>query len=258
MQVLPLSAAGGWRWLSAGFGIFRKNHLMLTLLVISYWTLMAVVNMFPVIGTVVGTVCIPAFSVSLMNVCQSIDRGGPVSMPLLFSGFASHLRSLLVLGAIYLAATVGILAISSLFDDGALMRMILAGQKPEEESVASGALLTATQLALVLLGPLMMAYWYAPVLVGWHGFSPAKALFFSFVACVRNWRAFMVYALAIMAGATLLPLVVLGLFAALFPGATGVLTTVLTMAIVLIVMPTLYASFYVSYRDVFVSTDTRA
>jgi hypothetical protein len=61
-----------------------------------------------------------------------------------------------------------------------------------------------------------------------------------------------------MAGATLLPLVVLGLFAALFPGATGVLTTVLTMAIVLIVMPTLYASFYVSYRDVFVSTDTRA
>jgi hypothetical protein len=177
---------------------------------------------------------------------------------LLFSGFASHLRSLLVLGAIYLAATVGILAISSLFDDGALMRMILAGQKPEEESVASGALLTATQLALVLLGPLMMAYWYAPMLVGWHGFSPAKALFFSFVACVRNWRAFMVYALAIMAGATLLPLVVLGLFAALFPGATGVLTTVLTMAIVLIVMPTLYASFYVSYRDVFVSTDTRA
>jgi hypothetical protein len=35
-----------------------------------------------------------------------------------------------------------------------------------------------------------MAYWYAPVLAGWHGLSPAKALFFSFVACLRNWRAF--------------------------------------------------------------------
>ena len=58
---------------------------------------------------------------------------------------------------------------------------------------ASGSLLLATQIALFLLCPLIMAYWYAPVLAGWHGFSPAKALFFSFVACARTWRAFLVY-----------------------------------------------------------------
>jgi uncharacterized membrane protein len=70
----------------------------------------------------------------------------------------------------------------------------------------SGDLLLALQMALLLLCPLIMAYWYAPVLVGWHALSPGKALFFSFVACARNWRAFLVYSLALLVAAMLLPL----------------------------------------------------
>jgi hypothetical protein len=183
MQALTLPAAQGWRWLTDGFRIFRRNHLMLTFLVVSYWVLMALVNVIPVIGTIATTLCIPAFSVSLMNACRSIERGTPLGPQLLFSGFASNLRSLLTLGAIYLAAVVAILGLSALADDGALMAMMLAGQKPDAETVSSGSLLLATEIALVLLCPLIMAYWYAPVLAGWHGLSPAKALFFSFVAC---------------------------------------------------------------------------
>jgi hypothetical protein len=197
MQALTLPAAQGWRWLTDGFRIFRKNHLMLTFLVVSYWVLMALVNVIPVIGTIATTLCIPAFSVSLMNACRSIERGTPLGPQLLFSGFASNLRALLTLGAIYLAAVVAILGLSALADDGALMAMMLAGQKPDAETVSSGSLLLATEIALVLLCPLIMAYWYAPVLAGWHGLSPAKALFFSFVACLRNWRPFLVYSLAI-------------------------------------------------------------
>ena len=217
MQALTLPAAQGWRWLTDGFRIFRRNHLMLTFLVVSYWVLMALVNVIPVIGTIATTLCIPAFSVSLMNACRSIERGTPLGPQLLFSGFASNLRSLLTLGAIYLAAVVAILGLSALADDGALMAMMLAGQKPDAETVSSGSLLLATEIALVLLCPLIMAYWYAPVLAGWHGLSPAKALFFSFVACLRNWRPFLVYSLAIGVVATLVPGIVLGILAALLP-----------------------------------------
>ena len=230
---------------------------MLTLLVISYWMLMAFISLVPIFGTIVGTVCIPVFSVSLMNVCQSIDRGGPVNFRLLFSGFASHLQPLLILGAIYLVATVGIFGLSSLFDDGLLMRMILAGRKPPEEALRDGGLLTAMQFALVLLAPLMMAYWYAPALTGWHGLPPAKSLFFSFVACARNWRAFMVYGLGIV-GIGIALMVLSGLLALLLPGASGLSATVVTMLIVLVLAPTVFASFYVSYRDVFVSSATTA
>lgn len=258
MQALTLPAAQGWRWLTDGFRIFRRNHLMLTFLVVSYWVLMALVNVIPVIGTIATTLCIPAFSVSLMNACRSIERGTPLGPQLLFSGFASNLRSLLTLGAIYLAAVVAILGLSALADDGALMAMMLAGQKPDAETVSSGSLLLATEIALVLLCPLIMAYWYAPVLAGWHGFSPAKALFFSFVACLRNWRAFLVYSLAIVVFATIIPSVVLGVLATLLPNGTALMTVLVTVLLVLVLAPTLFASFYVSYRDVFVAVEDHA
>ena len=258
MQALTLPAAQGWRWLTDGFRIFRKNHLMLTFLVVSYWVLMALVNVIPVIGTIATTLCIPAFSVSLMNACRSIERGTPLGPQLLFSGFASNLRALLTLGAIYLAAVVAILGLSALADDGALMAMMLAGQKPDAETVSSGSLLLATEIALVLLCPLIMAYWYAPVLAGWHGLSPAKALFFSFVACLRNWRPFLVYSLAIGVVATLVPGIVLGILAALLPSGASLVLVLMMVLLILVLAPTLFASFYVSYRDVFVSVDDDA
>ncbi|EXI92063.1 MAG: hypothetical protein AW12_00806 [Candidatus Accumulibacter sp. BA-94] len=253
MQALTLPAAHGWRWLTDGFRIFRRNHLLLTFLVVSYWMLMALVNVIPLIGTIATTLCIPAFSVSLMNACRNIDRGVALGPQLLFSGFENNLRSLLTLGAIYLVAMVGILAVSALADGGALMQMMLAGEKPDEEAMSSGRLLLATQVALVLLCPLVMAYWYAPVLAGWHDLPPGKALFFSFVACLRNWRAFLVYSLAVMGAALLVPLLV-GVLAALFPDSAALLTVLLSVLLILILAPTLFASFYVSYRDVFVTT----
>ena len=253
MQALTLPAAHGWRWLTDGFRIFRRNHLLLTFLVVSYWMLMAVVNVIPLVGTIATTLCIPAFSVSLMNACRNIDRGVALGPQLLFSGFENNLRSLLTLGAIYLVAMVGILAVSALADGGALMQMMLAGEKPDEEAMSSGRLLLATQVALVLLCPLVMAYWYAPVLAGWHDLPPGKALFFSFVACLRNWRAFLVYSLAVMGAALLVPLLV-GVLAALFPDSAALLTVLLSVLLILILAPTLFASFYVSYRDVFVTT----
>ena len=255
MQALTLNAMHGWRWLTEGFRIFRKNHLMLTFLVVSYWMLMAIVNVIPMIGTIATTLCIPAFSVSLMNACRSIDKGGPPLGPqTLFSGFQKNPRALITLGAIYLAATVGILAISSLADGGALMQLMLAGNKPSEEVVANGQLMLALQIALILLCPLVMAYWYAPILASWHGLAPGKALFFSFIACARNWRAFLVYSLAILVAATVLPGLLLGMLAALLPDGAGLLTVLMTVLLILILAPTLFASFYVSYRDVFVSS----
>ena len=44
MHPLTLPAARGWRWLADGFRLFRQNHLMLTFLIVSYWMLMALVN----------------------------------------------------------------------------------------------------------------------------------------------------------------------------------------------------------------------
>jgi hypothetical protein len=255
MQALKLPARRGWHWLGEGFAIFRKNPSMLTMLVVSYWMLVALMNLIPVIGAIAATLCIPPFSVSLMNACREVDQGRPLGPRMLFSGFRENLRALLILGGLYLGATITILGLSAAADDGVLMQMMLAGTPPSEESLNSGQFLAATQLALLLLAPLMMAYWYAPVLAAWHGFPASKALFFSFIASLRNWRAFLGYTAAMIVFGALLPGVVLGFLASLLPDESHFFAALFSIPLLLILAPTLFASFYVSYRDVFVAID---
>ena len=256
MQALILPARRGWRWIAEGFAIFRKKQLMLTLLVLGYWMLMAVVNSLPLIGQIAATVLIPVFSVSLMNCCRSIEQGRLLTPQILFSGFHSKLRTLLVLGAIYLLASSLIFSATVLVDDGLLFNLVVFGRQPTEEMLAASDIMLAGQVALTLFLPVMMAYWFAPVLVAWHDLAAGKALFFSFIACVRNWRAFFVYALSIVLAGALLPGLLVGVLGSLIDGGASVVSVALTVLIILVLLPTLYASFYVSYRDVFVSTRT--
>ena len=63
-------------------------------------------------------------------------------------------------------------------------------------------------------------------------------LFFSFFACLMNWRAMLAYGVA--AAALTLPLpVALGVAAPLF------------VALLVLLLPVLFASFFASYEDVF-------
>jgi len=258
MQALTLPARRGWRWLSEGFVIFRKKQLMLSLLVLGYWMLMALISSFPLIGQLAATLLIPVFSVSLMNACRSIEQGALLPPQLLFSGFQKNLRPLLVLGAAYIALSIVILGITTLVDDGVLFELIVLGHRPSEQAIASGEVMFAGQLALILFSPLMMAYWYAPVLVAWHDLSAGKSLFFSFIACLRNWRAFLIYFATVLLFGALIPGLLVGVLSSVFPDGAETLSVVLTALIILVLLPTLYGSFYVSYRDVFVTIDEDA
>lgn len=255
MQALTLPARRGWRWIAEGFGIFRKRHLMLSFFVLSYWMLMALINSLPFVGQIVATLLIPVFSVSLMNACRLIEQDSPMPPQLLFSGFNKNLRALLVLGAVYIVLSVTILGMTSLVDDGSLFQLVVLGQRPSEQALATGEIMLAGQLALVLFSPLIMAYWFAPVLAAWHDLPPGKSLFFSFVACMRNWRAFLTYTAAIMVVGAMIPGLVVGLLSSLLSDGGEMFSVTLTLAIVFILLPTLYASFYVSYRDVFVTVN---
>ena len=255
MQALTLPARRGWRWLTDGFAIFRRNQLKLSLAVLGYWILMALINAVPLLGQPAATLLIPVFSVSLMNACRLLEQGTPLPPQLLFSGFQQNLRALLTLGAVYIAVSVAILAIVAAVDGGVLFRLVVLAESPPEAVLTSGSVIFAGQLALVLFAPLMMAFWYAPVLVAWHDLSVGKSLFFSFVACLRNWRAFLVYSASIAVVGALIPGLLVGVFSAMFAGGSELLSVALTSLIVLVLLPTLYASFYVSYRDVFVSID---
>ena len=146
----------------------------------------------------------------------------------------------------------------SLIDGGVLFRGIVLGEQVDERMLSSGEFVLAVQIALLLYSPIMMTYLFAPVLVVWHGIPAGKSLFFSFVACTRNWRAFLAYGMAILVYGALLPGVLVGLLVSVIPGGSELFSVLLPMLIMLIFLPTLYASFYVSYRDIFVSIDENA
>jgi hypothetical protein len=108
-------------------------------------------------------------------------------------------------------------------------------------------------LALIVAGiagtPVVMAFWFAPVLAAWDGMGAAKGLFFSFFAGWRNWRAFLVYGVILSALGLLLSATVVTA-AIMLRGHPEVLRMAMVVAM-LVTMPTLFGSFFTAYRDVF-------
>ena len=248
MRAHTLPAAMGWRWLTDGYAIYRRNPALLLLLVTFYWLTLILLNLVPVLGPVAASIAIPGLSVGLMNACRDLDDGRVPLPGTLFSGFRDNRQTLITLGILYLTLTMAILLLSTLVDGGELMRYLMSGKSPNKE--AEGGLLAPLFVMLLLL-PLVMAFWFGPMLAAWYRLSAPKSLFFSLVACWLNWRAFLVYGLALMLLVLLAPSILLFIVALFIPGAVGAFGLLLAVPLLLVVMPVVFASFYVSYRDVF-------
>jgi hypothetical protein len=251
MRAQTLPAAAGWRWLMAGFAIFRRNPPMLSMLVIAYWFAILLLNVLPFVGSLAASLAIPGLSVGLMQAARNIQNGQPATVQTLLSGLKQNPRTLCLLGGLYLLCTMAALGLSALADGGALFTVMLNGKEEAREAVDVADLLLPMLIVMGLLTPVLMAYWFAPVLAAWHQLSVGKSLFFSFIACWLNWRAFLAYSLALLLVAGLLPGLLLGLLLMLFPAAQGLATAMITVPMVMIVAPSVFASFYVSYRDIF-------
>ena len=251
MRALTLPANAGWRWIAAGFAIFRRNPPMLAMLVITYWFIMIFLNIVPLIGALAASMAIPGLSVGLMQAARNLERGQPVGIQTLFGGFRENTRTLVLLGALYLCCTLGILGITALFDGGDLLSYMVSGKRAEPAGAEESDVLLPSLVVILLLLPVMMAWWFAPVLAAWHRLSLGKSLFFSFVACWMNWRPFLTYGLGLLLVAGILPGLLLGLLLVIFPEGQSFLTALITVPMALIIAPAIFASFYACYRDIF-------
>ena len=247
MRVVP--AKNGWSWVVSGFALFRKSPPMWLFLVFTYWIAAALLGQIRYLGPAASTVLLPGFSVSFMVMCAVIERGGLLRPVLLFAGFRSGPATLIALGVLYLLSIIVVLGVASFEDAGALMRWVLSGQEPSIEAFRDGSVSRAMLVATLGATPVLMAFWFAPVLAAWNRIGAAQSLFYSFFAVLRNWRAFTVYgAVLALAGAVLVVTVTVAAF--WIPGDVQVLRS-LALILVLVSLPTVFASFYASYRDIF-------
>jgi hypothetical protein len=238
MQARVVHALRGANWLVTGWRLFCAAPLGWLAVVFVYWVVMMLVSLLP-FGIAAAPLLVPAFSVGFMAAGRAAARGAPVELAQLFEAFRGRLKPQLALGACYLACLAALLGASWLLDEGALGE-VLVSPRAELQPGMRGTL----AVVMLLYVPVIMAFWFSPVLVAWHNAGVAKSLFFSFAACLINWRAFLVYgALTLLAPA----LVLLVLAQAL--GAAAL--RALALPLMIFVLPTLLASFYASYRDVF-------
>ncbi|AYH42265.1 BPSS1780 family membrane protein [Azoarcus sp. DN11] len=247
MQARQLPSGRGFAWLGEGLQIWRRNPALLTFASFGYLLLLILVSVVPFLGQVIASLLMPILSLGVLNTCQAIDKGRKAGPDVLFSGFQQNLPALVTIGLIYLAGSLLVLLLTSLADGGTLLKVMTSGGKIEAEAATSTGFTVALLIAITLSTPVMMAYWFAPLLAGWWKLSAPKAMFFSFYACLRNWRPFLTYSIALALFGAVLPGILLGLVGM----ASPMLATLLSVPLPLLLIPIVFASFYANARDIF-------
>ena len=244
MHARTLPARHGMLWLIAGFQLFRRSPPLLTGLTFSYLLLVIVINLIPGIGPFLLPMVLPTLTAMLANGCRAIESARMLTLPVLLEGIAVRQVGMIRLGLLHLAGSALLVLISLALGT----KLDLSDGMNEEEAAT---MLKDLAIILTLASPLLMAFWFAPLLTLWDDVAAGKSVFFSFVASWRNWRAFTVYGLAVVVVGVLVPGLVLILFSLISGALVGVISVVLRMMLLFVLAPVLVASIYLSYRDVF-------
>lgn len=255
MKLQLVTARQGAQWVKLGVRTFFRQPLALAGLFFMFLALMSVAGMVPLLGLPLAMLLLPACTLGLMAAAREA-ASGKFPMPLiLLSAFRAGppvTRAMLTLGALYAGGFLAVMGLSYLADGGGFARIYLGGHAPSADMLGSSEFLSAMWVFIGLHLPLSLLFWHAPALVYWHRLPPAKALFFSLVACVRNFWAFTVFAalwMSLMVLGVLAITAVSGMLGA--PGFAGVLL----MPALLLVASMFFTSLYFTYLDCFAESD---
>ncbi len=234
-------------WIQEGFGLWKKNPALMTMLSFGYLLSIVLISVVPLVGQPAATLLMPALSMGVLNGGRAIARGDKGGPDLLFSGFKTNLPALVTIGGIYLVGSL-LALFSTALGDGGLLLSALTGQEVEAEALANNeGFLLAVLIGTLVSAPVMMAYWFAPMLAAWHGVSAPRAMIYSLLACLLNWKAFFVYSLGLFLVAGILP----GMVVAVLGMISPTLAALASVPLPLIMVPVVFASFYPNVRDIF-------
>jgi hypothetical protein len=247
MKLNIVPARTGVLWVRLGLQTFMKQPLALAALVFMYSTIAVAMLIIPLIGPFLMMGLVPMGTLGLMAATKVAEtRAFPMPAVLLtaFRASRDRVRAMFVLGALYAASLLLIaLFLSWLID-------VPTTDKGPAEIVESPEFRMLMLGSAVLYLPVSLAFWHAPALVHWHGVPPIKSLFFSFVACIRNARAFTMYGLAWLGviAAIVAASAIAGLVSPWLGGVVfGAASTLASIAF--------YISIWFTFRDSFVQTD---
>jgi hypothetical protein len=249
--VAPLRGA---QWLVNALHLYRCAPLPWMALSFALLAMMIASTAVPLIGPIVFALLFPVFSAGLGQAAREATRGRAPMLPDLFAGFRGATVDLVTLGGIYLIGQVLATSAMTTIGGSGLAELLASGGRPPREAISERTLL-GVAVGLALLLPLLMATWFAPLLVHFHRQPPFAALRASFHACLGNWRAFLVYGVALTIVALLAATV------SRLTDAVPVLGVLVSFAIVgallAVMVPVGFITVYSSYEDVFAAAPAR-
>jgi hypothetical protein len=246
MQIRTVPPASGAAWLRDGWRLFKRQPLGLPAMVVVYLMMLFLPALLPFVGIAISGVLAPFATVGLMTACREVASGRTPNPSVFGQPFQErnpHRIKLFRLGLINASLVLLLAMLFALVGDD--------GRAPPADGQATLADLPWDMLLLQLLAytPVLVLMWFAPLLAGWHGLGPAKAMFGSVVACGRNLRALLVYGLVAGAASLVASTVVVGVLAMLV--SSRELLSLLLAPFGLVLMTIMQASFYPMYRSIF-------
>ena len=256
LNIVP--ARTGLTWVKLGIKTFLQQPLAMSGLFFMFMAMLSLATLVPFVGAALALALLPAATLGLMAATQEATKG-KFPMPLIlvsaFRAGRQRKQAMMVLGALYAAGFLALMGVSALFDGGQFAKLYLVGGKITEELVMQSDFQMAMWVALALYMPLSLLFWHAPALVHWHGVSPVKSLFFSFMACYKNFAALTVFGLA-WTGVFLVAILVVTLIAGLLGNPN--VAALAMFPVMLVVVAMFFTSIFFTFRDSFVPPPTDA
>ena len=171
MNIRSVDAAYGWRWITAGMLLFRRNPAQWLLLIGTLFVASRVLFMIPFAPLLIALVA-PHFLAGLAHGAQALEQNKPLRNGYLFSGFLRNAAPLVTIGGISLLGQLLTLMVIAVVGGDAFSdvskSMADGGATPDNLRAMQAAvprMMMAMLSGFAVSLPLMMATWYAPLLV---------------------------------------------------------------------------------------------
>jgi hypothetical protein len=222
------SAGNATDWIGQGFKLFTQSPGGWILTMIVGFILMIVIGMIPIIGSLFSMITTYIWVAGMLLGCHAVFKGAEMDVKFLFAGFTNQPGRLVLLSLLGLLVTM-IVAIALM--SGSFSEFMITGEGDVESNIDPLEMTLKMLIGFACLIPLMMASWFAPALIVLQDMGIVAAMKASFSACSKNFLPFLLYGV----------LMFVIMIVCVMPFGLGLL----------VFMPLLYGSIYMSYRDVF-------
>jgi hypothetical protein len=247
MKLRVATPRDGLQWMLSGVRLARQQTLGLAGLFGMMVFGLALFLGLPWIGPILVAMLLPALTAGWVDAAAAVEAGGRPLPSHLIGPLRSPARTaLLQLGGLNALASFVLLLLADALDPGmADAWTVMRDSETSAEATldAIGALQQGMVLRAVLLLPLVLTIWHAPVIMVRTGAGLGKALFVSATASWNNLGAFVVYGVCWVVADLVLSLLLAGLLAAL---GLGQMAMVLVLPGAMVFSGAFYASLKAS------------